>query len=596
MLDLNPDRMREEIEESIDFQRDHTDPSNEIIKSFAGRGYRRSWGDGQAHPENHAYEWCTNVRGLLVSSAPVIRVSAPGFEDNDQIKAHEMWMNDWIAQVQLVNVLRSIAVAMQFRFCPVAVLMEPAQDGSDWFRDQASADPPLLRPVVKRIPAPMFYADHRALGRDQWRYAGHIVIQDKDDMLREVGMDGRPKFDRKAIETLGVDDGVAETYRAMGLPLRGQERKQIVRYEHYIRDTGMVYSLAFGPTPKGEKAVFLRKPRPFAGPRKGPYVIFGGVEVPEQLYPLSPLPATKDQSEDINAHARQAAHDAGTAKRLVVVDGAPGVADMIRVTNSGGVLAIPGFTGLLQTIQFGGAMPETLNYLNVARERLDRVSGLTETVRGNITGATAEEIHTAQANRNVRTRDMQTEFRQCLLEVIRLAGWHGWHNPSVGADGLQETLPDGSLSEPLDYRGGIDPMNPIPFDAVRYTIEENSMEFVDEFLKQQAMQQTVQMVLEISDRVITHPHVNWTRLLDDMCETVNIRQASEKYLNGEMLQHMQAMNVMAGMGAMGGGGMGGPSAAGAPADRPGKPKPGTKAPESRTEAKAAGSKRAAARR
>lgn len=587
MLSLDPTKLRDEIEAAVQFQREHTASADPIVRNFATRAFRKSWAAGKPHPENHAYEWVTNVRGLLVASPPTIRVSAPGFEEDDQVKAHELWINDWVSQVGLVNVLRSVAVGMQFCFRPVVVVMEPAQDGSDWFRDQDAAEPPLLRPVVHAIPPQLFFADHLAVGPDGWRFAGHIVIQDKEDMLKEVGFDGRPKFDRAAVESLGIDDGVAEIYKSLGLDLRGQDRNQIVRYECYIRDTGMLYSLGFGPTPSGAKAAFLREPRRFSGPRKGPYVIFGGIEVPDQMFPLAPLQATLDQSEDINAHARQAAHDAGTAKRLVVVDAAPGTANLVASSQSGSVLAIPGFTGLMQAVTIGGAMPETLNYLQVARERLDRVSGLTDTVRGNITGATAEEIHTAQANRNVRTRDMQIEFRQRVLDVIRLAGWQGWHNQQVGADGLRETMPDGSLGETVDYRGGVDEANPIPFSAVRYSIEENSMEFVDEFLKQQAMQQTAELVMVVSDRILTHPHVNWTRLLDDVAETVNIRQASDKYLNMELIQAMQ-------MAQLAGGGMMAPPGAGpgpgAPGPAGGQP-PASKPPESRTEAKAAGSKR-----
>mgnify|MGYP000913249793 CR=1 FL=1 len=552
-LDVSPQNLWDESESAIRHREAHTNLSASLIKAMAGPRYREDWTPDTEQHENHAFEWVTNMVPNLVYSNPAVDLkSDEAPPDHPAVEATRTGLNTWIQAVNYAEVLIEIAVDLQFDFGVMLTTLDqvPSPDGSAYqFADTPAAtmpQPPALRPMAYRLSPRRFFMDPQATSRRHPRYLGHDSIEDKSNLLDAKKLDGSPKYDARAIESLAADDGVDDAIRKAGGTVRNDRvtRNQLVVREIYVPETGMIYTLAAtGPTGGGDgpTAKFIREPRPYVGPRTGPYTLFGIHLVPDQLYPLSPLAVSHDLVEEINAHAGQASDDAGAAKKLIVVDGDPKSVKELITANNGTVLAIKGFTGSLAQVDIGGPQKTNIDYIQFLRERLDRITGITDAVQGNITGATAEEIHTAQANRNVRIRHAQSRFRASVVEALRIVLFHLWHNPLVRFP-VSVTDPDTGEVQIGEFQGGPGPDgDPLTYEALHVEIEPYTLEAVDQATLQMRMEKAVMSVAGSAQNMVMQPWVKWKALVDDQFETMNIKGGGSRYIDWNMLSMAQQM-------------------------------------------------------
>jgi hypothetical protein len=583
-LDVSAQNLWDESESAITFREKHTDLSESMIKAFAGPRFRTDWTPDSEQHENHAFEWVTNMVPNLVFTNPQVEIKSDELEpEHPVLKATEAGLNAWIRAVNLADVLDEVAVDLQFDFGVLLITLEsvPSPDGSAYqFSDMPSAlmpQPPYLRPRCYRLSPRRFFMDPQATSRRHPRYMGHDSIEDKQALIDAKKLDGEARYDEAAIKSLAADDMVDDALNKLGQHpgTHRVTRNQIVVREIYVPETGMIYTLAAsGPTAGSDtkpEAKFIRKPRPYVGPVTGPYVLFGLHIIPDQLYPLPPLAPVNDLMEEINAHSGQASEDAGAAKKLIVTDGDPKLTKAITSEASGTVVSIPQFSGRAQAVEIGGVSQGTMDYIQFLRDRLDRISGITDAVSGNITGATAEEIHTAQANRNVRIRKAQSRFRSCVVDALRVVLFHLWHNPRVVFP-VQITDEKTGQAFVGEFRGGPGPDgDPLSYEALRVEIEPYSMEAVDQAVLQMRMEKAVVQVMGSAQNMVMQPWIRWRQLVDDQFEVLNIKGGGGRYINWDMLTMAQQMSnpmlfglvpPMLGAPVGGGGGMGGPPGGG----------------------------------
>lgn len=539
MLDVSPSNLRQEVEAAVRLCKDHTDVSARLIRQYAGgRNYRNSWDPevkGGVVFENHAFEWCASFIPNLVDQNPAIDIEIDGVDSSDpSIAAMRDGMNSWIKAIDLASTLHEIALDLQFDFGVALVTLEVVpgyEAGADLYKDERAGLPPPLRPKLHRISPRRFFIDPQASTKRHARFIGHTWIEDKDDLLAAKNQDGTPKFNREVIESLGSDADV-DAIRKTEMKRVGDriDRNQVVGHEVYVPETGMIYTIGYVDGAQTSK--YLREPRKYEGPQTGPYVLFGLHIVPDQVYPLPPLAVTADDVLEINAHAKQISEDAGTAKRLIVTDGSKDVTDAITMALNGSVVGIPGFTdGRAKQFEFGGAQPANVEYLQFLRDRLDRKSGLTETARGNITNATAEEVATAQQNRNVRVRFARNMFRQGVIELLRIVAWHLWHSAEVEFETGTGTFVGGAAP-------GQERTN---FESLRITIEPYSMEAVDEAVLQKRINDAAGMLLSNAQLMVAAPFINWQNVINDAYEALNIKGGGARYVDFQVLGAMQRM-------------------------------------------------------
>lgn len=574
MLSDDPIKVLDEVKAAITFRQDHTKLSEDLIARYATKRFRSGFGRNPG-TQNYEFEWVTNMVPNLVHQNPAFGVDMPGVpDDHPAVLALKMGLNGWAQQTHLSTQLREIAVDLQFNFGVALVTLETIGDynaGTPIDGDLAAAanSAPPVRPRLHRISPRRFFCDPQAMGRRQGRFFGHVWIEDREDLLNAKLPSGKAKFDKAEVEKLSDDAGVKQLLMELGIPT-GQllERNQVVGFEVYVPERGMIYTLAANAN---NAATFLRKPRRYLGPATGPYVLFGLHIVPDQVYPLPPLAVTASLVDEINAHAMQVSADAGSAKRLIAVDADPKVQQTITTAANGTVVCVPGLAGKVFPLELGGPQAANLNYIAMLREAADRTLGHSESVRGNITGATAREVDNVQANRNRRVVYSRGEFQADVARAATIAAYHMWHNAHVRFP-LTYTDPTTGEKEFKEFRGGATEDERRMFGGMMIRVEPMSMEAVDEQMQQARVEKLTADIAAMMPAMVQEPWGKWKAIIDDRGESLGIKAAYDRYVDGDMLKAAQMLNNpglffgpdgMPMVGGAGGGAAGGPGMAAA---------------------------------
>jgi hypothetical protein len=243
MLDLSPQNMLDEVRNAIDFRQRHTDQSRELIAEYAGSMWRTDWSPEHESPENHGAEYIANFLPNLVYQNPAVAVSTalPGIDD-ERVEAISEGLNWWVQVVDIAAVLHEIARDMMFDFGVACVTLDTAPG-------YEQVEPPVpLMPRLRRISPRRFFIDPHAESFETARYMGHMWRRDLEDLKRAKDEDGKPLFDRHALEQLSPDDGLEELdrdkVRSERADARTLTRKEIVGYEIYVRETQQILVLA----------------------------------------------------------------------------------------------------------------------------------------------------------------------------------------------------------------------------------------------------------------------------------------------------------------------------------------------------------------
>lgn len=584
MLDTSAGVMRDAIEDAIDFRRKHTAESQVMIKRYAGKAYRTDWLLEHENHENLPFEYVSNWLPAMIYDNPKVNVgtSLPGVFD-DQIDALEHVMNRWCTVADLVGNLTHIAYRIPFDFGigMISLDVSPGYE-HEAAMPQLTGDPqaPPLRPILTPISALRFFCDPQATMWNRTRFQGHIWIKDREELLAARDLHGRPVYDQAAVRGATSDLGFDEIYGEED-PRRDHHpptsRDQIIGYETYVPETREILTLAYamssgdGRGRGGDKdMIYLREPRKWYGHPRGPYVRFGVYDVPDQLYPLPMLAVTADLIEEVNAHAGQAADDAGTAKRLIAVDSNhKDLMKHIESTENGTVIGIPGLTGqAAQALEFGGPQEANLLFVQFLLDRFNKVTGTTDAKRGEVSGATAFEVGKAEEGTDAKQAFQRRMFHRSVIDVLEHALWY--MNES---DQVKELVPvEQPIMDPMTgqiqtveqafiFIGGPRPGTPHPpFHSLQASIEPYTMEYVDEFVQQRRVLQAVQLtVQELAPAAVNFPFLEIERIADDVFEALNFREGGKRYINFELLGMMQQMAMMGGVGPDGAGGApGGP--------------------------------------
>jgi hypothetical protein len=358
---------------------------------------------------------------------------------------------------------------------------------------------------------------------------GHCWIVDREDLLeRAKTEDG---WNKDVIERIAANTGIEELRGSFDKGRNIPDRKELVLYEVWVpelRDedrekideatglqmfNGTIYTVLKGQNANDDaESEFVREPRPYWGPRSGPYTMFGVYTVPDDPYPLSPIVAIVPQMDDVNHHLRSMRYSASAYKRLILVDSRnPKLAEDIRDKDDLYVVLANGIdASQVVPVEVGGITAQQVNYSQMSQDRLDRVSGIHDAMRGDVKGsATATEISVAESSAGVRLAHLKKQFMECVNEVIKTVGWFMFHDNKIvfplGAEGIPLL---GASPEPVfsaDAMVGV-------FDDLDFEIEAMSMERVSEQMVQRRALEMLQIIGNLSQAVITAPHVKWTEM------------------------------------------------------------------------------------
>lgn len=558
MLSVKPANLADEIRAGMRLRDQRLSAASSLMRGYAGPAYA-SWAGhtitaarDDYNPENHAYEYVRLILPQLVMDNPRVAVHSRRLGPQAQVAmAMKHGMNRWSKDTDLRETLDKAAYDYLFTWSVLMTVREPNFSIGNMHGTLS------MWPKTTRISPMRYFMDPLATCQANARYQGHKYIVDKSDLIRMAKSDPDSGWNVDVIRSLEGGPVSGDELR------KGQreapDRGEIELYELWVPEYegddhpgesegfhGSIFTVALDTGGGDPQAMsdFPREPRPYYGPRWGPYAIIGAYTVPDQQYPLSPLVATEGQARDLNSMALAVTKASQRYKQLVLVDSTD--ARLTQKIKSSPDLAVIPVEGLERQkfiqAEVGGATDTMLRYLALARDRMDRNSGISESMRGNVSsGATATESSIAERSLLNSLEYIKLQWRDGVEQALRTAAWYLYHDDEVvfplGSDAANEIE-----AEQAWFVGG----DPAPgsgysFDDLELSIEAHSMERPDERTTLSRTIQYVNTIASIAPITLQAPHIDWSRIHNLLGEAYGIPGAEDVFDENLYVQVVQAM-------------------------------------------------------
>lgn len=533
MLSTDPKDLYAEIEGAEEVREKHLANLQDQVERYHGPYYKEgTFGDYAS--ENHYYEYISLIVPRLVFDNPRVRVGTrrPGTQDM-VAQAIRHGLNRWIRDTNLRTSLTEIATDVVFNYGVALITEEENKTLTPKTGVQKPSHP--MRPTVTRIPPKRFIVDPAATSMEDARFVGHRWVRDKEDLLEMAKEKSDEGWDVEAIESLTHTTDKRELGRNSDTP----DRKEVVCYEIWIPEVeledspgknegfhGTIYTLGVASAKDSdEKVAFVREPRPYYGPRWGPYTLFGLYQVPNSIYPLGSLTAIEGQIEELNRHAEAAATSADQYKKLILVDNTdPKFVQRVKDGKDNFVIPVSGLErNRVVQAEVGGMTQQQLSYLQVARERLDRNSGLSDAQRGNVEGrGTATEVTVAAEAGTARMAFMKRQFSDAVQKMLCTVAWYLYYDDRVVMPLGLEAEREFGEEDPWLVGGEHDPDSGASFDDLELEIEPYSMERTTEGSHQRKIMEMFQIVTQTAQMIPQMPYVDWEALFAKIGDAINV--------------------------------------------------------------------------
>ena len=551
---------------------DHLCAIESMLRQYAGPAFDEKGQEeskSEPWPDNHAYEYVSLTTPKLVFNNPRVSMKTRrGRRFRHVAQAVEAAVNRWSVDRNIRKSLDALAYWHQFAFAAAMVYPEPRPG-----MNPEDIDAPRWPGVCVLSPR-QFIFDPLCTTFEAARWVGHEYVVDKSYLL-EQAKNPKSGWDAQVIEDLSTDDYLDELRPGSGN--KGIDRDEVTVTEIWVPEYelpgygsdrgyhGTIFTLIGAERNEGEdggkkRAKWARKPRAFYGPRWGPYVRFGCYSVPDNPFPLSPLQATHAQAGELNAHAAAASRSATQYKKLVLVDQANDkLAKQLTDMPHNYVVPVKGLRKdeIIQ-VEIGGLTPQMLGAIEMLRDRLNRVSGLSDAARGNAnSGATATADTIADESSKTKFDYIRQKFNDPVTMIFKTAAWYIFHDDRIvqplGEDAEQAM----QIEDPI-YMGGSFDDGSAKFDDLELEIDVFSMPHVSDTMQQARALQKLQLVAQIMPMIPqTSSFYDWRAELEELGDAFNDRAFADKFnleaaqQLGQQQQQQQQMGSM--QGAPGGG-------------------------------------------
>jgi hypothetical protein len=174
-------------------------------------------------------------------------------------------------------------------------------------------------------------------------------------------------------------------------------------------------------------------------------------------------------------------------------------------------------------LEFGGVTQQQIGYTEMTQNRLDRLTGLSEVMRGNIHGdTTATEVTTAASSAGVRVSWLQQQFAEATAEVLWNVGWYLWHDDQVEMPLGKEGMKIAGVDSTVKWKGG----RKDSYAALSIRVQAHSMQRIDEALQQKRSVELLQLVMQVGQAAPSMPFVDWEKLLAQVGDSLNMPDLS----------------------------------------------------------------------
>jgi hypothetical protein len=548
------------LQEELRYSKARYDPLLEgwedDIAAFVGPAFRRAGSKNKKNmPENHAFEWFSLMLADLALGDPRVRITTdrPG-EAQMRASALSYGCNAWSRQVQSRHAFEKFVMDFGLRYAIALVTSEPKPGYQD------AANPPYW-PAIHRVSPKRFLSDHSATGPETWQWAAHLVIESVDTLL-ERAKDPDSGWNEEVLNKLETDQTSANKFRGMGV--KTPDRKEIAYWEFWVPGEtldespgvkkgyhGSLFTVVDG---QNSKLGWARDPQPYFGPRTGPYTIGGCYVVPDESAPLASILATKSQEVYLNRISNAIRKNVEEYKRIILItSGDPNLPGIITNGKDQYVFNIndPNVRAAVNSMEMAGITQNHLEAKMDARNTLDRISGITDAMRGNVTGdATATENAMAGQAASKRVLHITSKFKSFTSECFKNVAYFIDRDEDVvldlgpEADGkIQDPQTGQPMQGPIKVKGGLRKgQSPDEFELLNCRVEIGSMERnleMDVDRKQNIIEQTIQFLAMSAAQA---PFVDWQKYLDVKAELTGIEEL--RYILDTKVLAMQAAALM----------------------------------------------------
>ena len=406
-------------------------------------------------------------------------------------------------------------------------------------------------PRVYRIAPENFFVDPSAESHREARYFGHEYPIDIEDLVA-MAEDPENRLDLAVVKELKSSyDTYRDKFRTSPKDL--PEREQTIMMEVWCpeleiegAEEGVHHGglLKFAMSAEND-IVMVGEPIPYYGPACGPYTMIGAYEVPSDVYPLSPMVMALPLIEEANDHAKTMSYSAGAYRRLIAVD-SRGTKMAQDIASTPDLFVVPAENldrDRVVPMEIGGVTEQQMAYQNIMAARLDRLTGMSEVIRGSVTGdATATEISTASASSGLRLSYIQRQFAEAVNSLIYKAAWYVINDSTelpMGREAVEEGMPARMPGTEL----GVD-LAEMTLDVQAYSMERTS-----EALQQRRAVELMQIIGNVGQQATQMPFIDWERMMSvvgdalnmpDMADILNVDELKRMTEQAQQAQQQQA--------------------------------------------------------
>lgn len=535
-LDVSPGNLRDELDAAIKLRDRVLAHTEDLVRDYIGRFYDSQRTPSQSRPENHAFEFVSLMLPHLVYANPAVYVEPRRSVAAGMVaEGLEEYINTWISLNDFGVTNRNVVLDSFFAY---GITITTLEDDIDYPPDPQTGVY-RKRPVVTHLPYSRFFTDPTSSLSIPARFRGHLWVKDRSEL------EAMEDVEQEALKLLRDDEGKELLHEAGA----GADRKRVVGYEIWVPDHelpeiaqlppderrqyhGTIFTLGVFDDPKGKDKktpAYIRKPRPYYGPKWGPYTIYGLYPVPDSPYYLSPLAVSKEQSDDLNLHARVLARSARNMKTVQIVQASDNAMKhaLKNAEHNDIIPAKQVNPQALLTVTTPGPTDEQYQYVATLRERLDRNSGINDAHRGNLDPkitATANAI--ADKALTARLDGLKQAVYENTARTLQTVGWLAFHSELVvAALGMSAERRFG-VSDP-HYVGGIgQDQQGLRWEDVVLKIEPYSMDRTDDVLMQAMASQTLAFIMQIP-QIAVFPWIDIRAMLRFVENIQNYRAISK---------------------------------------------------------------------
>lgn len=467
---------------------DHVQPKNLYAEWVTARAYwkpavlaaldiaKRAAGDMYAgkpmvsQPENYWYTHTLHTKAKLTQGTMNPRFTTKKRDVSERVENLEAFCRQWDKDTGFAYEFERLVDDL----CnggAVALVQQKKRKGLEQFDD------PPWTPSAKRLDMRLWACDPVGGTYEAARHAEHACIHLHSELIA-IAEENPQEWDLDAVKRMHTEP--IASIRGL-VPGVGVDRKEVTYLTMWVRDFtlpdsdpvwqkvdkakchGTVFRIALCDSLFGilQTPELLGPPTPYYGPRTGPYVYEGFLDVPNEVRKSSPLIANGNLIEMLNATERSINLLANSAKTLTVVDGQPNAdptvinadgLNAIEDAQHGEIVRVPGFSrDRMETIQFGGPPPELIAWADRLRSAVRRNLGQPDTGMGEVgSGSTLGENQIADANLALITEAMDARAKRMAGRVYITAAWFAENDSRTVSQYDGETMYGGSTKADME--------------------------------------------------------------------------------------------------------------------------------------------------